>query len=75
MTPARSTWLARESLRVLFVALAVLAGCGGARRPKISGPPPEYEQPDLPDASPRAEGVRPNQFEPPGEPRRDASAQ
>lgn len=63
MTPSRSTWPARV-WRGLLLALVVLTGCGGARRPKISGPPPEYEQPDLPDAS----------FEPPAESRRDASS-
>jgi hypothetical protein len=64
MMPSRSTWSARESSRALLVALAVLSGCAGAHHPKMTGPPPEYEPPDLPDAS----------FGAPGEPGRDASS-
>jgi len=38
-------------LLALVLVLASLAGCSGARHRKVTGPPPEYELPEEPDAS------------------------
>jgi hypothetical protein len=46
--PRVAAGLARRCAVALLLAAA---GCGAARHRKVAGPPPEYEWPDVPDAS------------------------
>jgi hypothetical protein len=42
----------------LLGVIVVAASCGGAQHRKVTGPPPEYELPDPPDAAGPAAPLR-----------------